>query len=64
MNRLKDSQAQVETWALKDEAWREVEGLPLAEAFRERRRRSAETMRELGLDGRVRDPRRAEAFLK
>jgi hypothetical protein len=45
------------TWELKDEAWQEVAHLPLEEAVRERLRRSAETMRRLGLQNHVRDPR-------
>jgi hypothetical protein len=53
----KETKAQIETWALKAEAWKEVEHLPLAEAFRERRHRSAETIRDLGFSDRVRDPR-------
>jgi hypothetical protein len=53
----KDTEAQLFTWELKEQAWREVAHLPLAEAFRERRRRSAETMRVLGFEDRVRDPR-------
>ena len=57
MSEIKESQAQLLTWALKDEAWAEVAHLPLEEALRERRRRSAETVRALGLEHRVRDPR-------
>jgi hypothetical protein len=57
MIELKESQAQLLAWELKDEAWAEVAHLPLLEAFRERRRRSAETLRALGFENRVRDPR-------
>jgi hypothetical protein len=57
MIEAKDSQAQLLTWKLKEEAWAEVAHLPLAEALRERLRRSAESVKALGLDIPVRDPR-------
>jgi hypothetical protein len=53
----KETEAQLLTGRLKDEAWEEVAHLPLQEAFRERMRRSAETVRALGLNLPVRDPR-------
>lgn len=54
----KETDAQRETWELKDAAWKDVAHLPLAEAFAERRRASMQTVKELGLEDRVRDPRR------
>lgn len=53
----KESDAQLLTWELKDAAWQEVADLPLDEAISERLRRSAETVRRLGMENRVRDPR-------
>jgi hypothetical protein len=57
MNDRKESDAQKLTWELKDDAWSEVAHLPRLEAFRERRRRAMQTVRELGFEDRVRDPR-------
>jgi len=58
MNRIRETNAQIETWDLKDAAWNDVAHLPLVEAFAERRRASRQTVNELGLEDRVRDPRR------
>ncbi len=57
MIELKESQAQSLTWKLKDDAWKEVEHLPLEEAIARRLAISAEAIRELGFEHRVRDPR-------
>lgn len=53
----KHTQAQIETWKLKEEVWAEVAHLPLLEACRETRRRGAEMIDALGLRHLVRDPR-------
>lgn len=57
MIEIKESQAQILAWELKDEAWAEVAHLPLDEAIRERLKRSAEVVRALGFEDRIRDPR-------
>lgn len=50
LDRAHIGKAQLLAWELKDDAWREVEGLPLLEAFRVRRERAeatVELLREL-----------------
>lgn len=61
MIEAKNSRAQRFTWDLKEDAWRDVGHLRLIDAFRERRRTSAERVVELGLAERVRDPRQNPA---
>jgi hypothetical protein len=56
-NEIKESEAMLEVWSWKEAAWAEVAHLPLAEAFRERRRIAEETVRRLGFADRTRDPR-------
>lgn len=58
MINAKDSEAQRLAWELKEDAWREVAHLPAEEAFKERRLRSARMIETLGLQDRVRDPRK------
>lgn len=56
-NRAHIGKAQLLAWELKDDAWREVEDLPLLEAFRERRKRAEATVELLAGKSDPIDPR-------
>lgn len=56
-NRAHIGKAQLLAWELKDDAWREVEGLPLLEAFRVRRERAEAMVEMLAGKSDRKDPR-------
>jgi len=57
MSEVKESEAQLFTWELKDAAWAEVSRPLLDQASRELDRLSYEAVRELGMEDQLKDPR-------